>query len=200
MAISFSVSERTIISSPIVEAIRDNDELTLRNLYKSNFKKVEAMILKNSGTKEQAKDIYQESFITVWKNVRENKFVPGNETAINGYLYTIAKNKWMDYLRSPAYKKRVSYDTVKMADPVHSYSENQVTVEAFEKKLSVVMEAFNELGEACKTLLTRFYFEKKSMKEIAIELQLDTASTRNKKYRCMQTLREFALELNISTR
>jgi len=58
------------------------------------------------------------------------------------------------------------------------------------------MEAFEGLGDACKTLLTKFYFEKKSMKEIAHELQLDAASTRNKKYRCMQTLRELALEMN----
>jgi len=57
------------------------------------------------------------------------------------------------------------------------------------------MHAFKGLGAPCKDLLMKFYFEKKSMKDIAEELQLDAASTRNKKYRCMQKLRELALNL-----
>lgn len=179
-----------------IEAIKTNDNKVLKALYVNNFRKIENLVLQNNGTNEQAKDVYQEAFITVWKNVRNNKFLPKNETAINGYLYTIAKNKWMDFLRSPAYKKRVSFDTLKIAEPVHLHEEKNNEDDVFNKKLSVAMDAFKELGDACKNLLTKFYFEKKSMKEIAIELELDAASTRNKKHRCMQTLRELALELN----
>ena len=58
-----------------------------------------------------------------------------------------------------------------------------------DKRLEDVMLAFKNLGEACKSLLRMFYFEKKSMKFIAEELALDSASTRNKKYRCMEKLR-----------
>ena len=179
----------------LIERIKSNDHKTLSDLYTNNFYKIETLVLKNSGTSAQAKDIYQEAFIRVWKNVKSNKFSPENETAINGYLYNIAKNKWMDYLRSPAYKKRVSYHTINESAPTTS-SENDVNPADYDKKFSLAMKAFEELGEACKNLLTKFYFEKKSMKEIAIELQLDAASTRNKKYRCMQTLRELALEMN----
>ena len=183
-------------SSPIVDAININDEKTLKVLYVSNFRKVEALVLKNSGTTEQAKDLYQEAFITVWKNVKKNKFLPKNETAINGYLYTIAKYKWMDYLRSPAYKKRDSYHAINETASQIASAESENEYVEHDKKLSLAMEAFEELGEACKSLLTRFYFEKKSMKEIADELQLDAASTRNKKYRCMQKLRGLALEMS----
>ena len=52
------------------------------------------------------------------------------------------------------------------------------------------MAAFKQLGASCQLVLTRFYFEKKSMKAIAEELQIDAASARNKKYRCMQKLKE----------
>ena len=188
--------QNTVAAPIIVNAINANDEKALKALYIDNFQKIETLVLKNSGTKEQAKDIYQEAFIAVWKNVKNNKFSPENETAINGYLYTIAKNKWMDYLRSPAYKKRVSYHTINDSVPVASLAESDANPADHDKKLSLAMEAFEELGDACKTLLTKFYFEKKSMKEIAIELRLDAASTRNKKYRCMQTLRELTIELN----
>ena len=40
---------------------------------------------------DDAKDLYQESFIAVWNNLKTNKFQPKNETALQGYLYQIAK-------------------------------------------------------------------------------------------------------------
>jgi RNA polymerase sigma factor (sigma-70 family) len=178
------------------KAIKANDEKALQSLYINNFKKIESLVLNNNGTTEQAKDIYQEAFITVWRNVKNDKFSPDNETALNGYLYTIAKNKWMDYLGSSAYKKTVSINQLSNITTNDAINEESVNEEMQEQKLSVAMKAFQELGEACKTLLTKFYFEKKTMKEIALELKLDAASTRNKKYRCMQALRVLALEMN----
>jgi len=63
-----------------------------------------------------------------------------------------------------------------------------------EKRLQDVMYAFGNLGATCKSLLTKFYFEKKSMNTIAVELQLHPSSTRNKKYRCMQKLKTLVLK------
>ncbi len=188
-----NLKPQSTTSDSIVKAIKANNEETLEHLYNINYPKVELFILKNNGTVDQAKDTFQEAFVAAWKNIKSNKFHPQSETAINGYLYTIAKNKWMDYLRSNLYKKTLSTST--------HFQENKDTIETpnddifKEQRLTNVMQAFNELGAACKTLLTKFYFEKKSMKQIAKELQLDAASTRNKKYRCMQKLRDKALKI-----
>jgi len=177
-------------------AIKANDEKALQSLYVNNFKKIETLVIKNNGTTEQAKDIFQEAFIAVWRNVKNDKFSPDNETALNGYLYTIAKNKWMDYLGSAAYKKNVSINQLSNVTSNEAIAEESVNEDLYEKKLSMAMKAFKEMDDACKNLLTKFYFEKKTMKEIALELKLDAASTRNKKYRCMQALRVLALEKN----
>lgn len=53
----------------------------------------------------QAKDIYQEAFLAVWQNIKKGAFQPRNESALQGYLFQIAKNKWTDELRSARYKK-----------------------------------------------------------------------------------------------
>ncbi|HDO26682.1 MAG TPA: sigma-70 family RNA polymerase sigma factor [Bacteroidetes bacterium] len=196
MAKAATVLYQNTFTSPLVEAIKVNEEWALRTLYKDNYEKVETLILRNSGTKEEAKDIFQEAFIAAWRNIKDNKFLPENNSAINGYLYTIAKNKWMDYLRSPEYKKKVAFNS-SIAEPVHLPADGKGDSEEFNKKLSVAMEAFEKLGEACKNLLIKFYFEKKSMKEIAEELQMDASSARNKKYRCMQVLRELAFEKDV---
>ncbi|WP_299367734.1 sigma-70 family RNA polymerase sigma factor [Winogradskyella sp.] len=180
----------------IVSAIKSNDSVTLRRIYTSNYPKVETLVLKNNGTKDHAKDIFQEAFLAVWQNVKQDKFIPQNESSINGYLYTIAKNKWMDVLRSQGYKKTViasqlSYFEIK--DGENNGIDDDILKD---KRLEDVMLAFKDLGDACKSILRMFYFEKKSMNLIAEELKLDSASTRNKKYRCMQKLRQIALKNN----
>lgn len=183
-------------STRVVEAIKRNDNLTLKRIYKTNYPKIESLVLTNSGTKAHAKDIYQEAFLVVWQNVKQDKFKPQSETSINGYLYTIAKNKWMDVLRSKGYN--ITINEYQMSYFEIKDEEDQGVDETIlkDKRLEQVMQAFKTLGDACKTLLRKFYFEKESMKSIASELQLDAASTRNKKYRCMQKLRHITLNIN----
>ncbi|MGC1206057.1 MAG: sigma-70 family RNA polymerase sigma factor [Flavobacteriaceae bacterium] len=177
-----------------IEAIQNNDTQVLNKLYVSNYPTIEILVLKNSGSKDQAKDIYQDAFLAVWQNIKQNKFVPKNETSINGYLYTIAKNKWMDVLRSQGYKKTIIASKLYHFE-IKDEENNDIDDDILkDKRLEDVMIAFKNLGDACKSLLRKFYFEKKSMYLIAEELALDAASTRNKKYRCMQKLKEIALK------
>lgn len=96
--------------------IKQNDAATLKELYTANFVKVKRYVLKNSGDEQQAKDVYQEAFVAMWRNIKDDKFTAENETAINGYLFQIAKHKWLDYVRSVRYKnttfinREIEYD------------------------------------------------------------------------------------------
>lgn len=189
-------SYKTNQDSDIVSAIKANDNDVLKSIYTTNYHKIETLVIKNNGTKDHAKDIYQEAFLALWKNVKLDKFSPKNESSIHGYLYTIAKNKWMDYLRSNNYKKIIVSDQINDLN-ASKVDNGKIDDDILnEKRLSYVMQAFRNIGEPCKSLLRQFYFDKKSMKDIASELQLDAASTRNKKYRCMQKLREIALKFD----
>lgn len=175
----------------IVQAIKSNDERVLKHLYSKNYVKIEQFVLKNQGTSPQAKDLFQDAFIAMWNNIHANKFHPKGETAIDGYLYTIAKNKWTDYLRSGHFKKMVPASQEKNLE--HGSSEEEEKDSEEELKLKKTLTAFGNLGPDCKKLLTYFYFDKKPLKEIAGILKLGDASVRNKKYRCMQKLKELAL-------
>ncbi|MDT0556317.1 RNA polymerase sigma factor [Patiriisocius hiemis] len=175
----------------IVVAIQNNNEQLLKQLYQDNYKKIEYYVLQNSGSIDQAKDLYQEAFLSMWKNVKEDKFVPKNETALQGYLYTIAKNKWTDYLRSARFKKTTGMPgnfQIKENEEDNSYFENETN-----NKQSLVSIAFKKLGEECKTVLKQFYFEKKSLKEIALQFNIGENSVRNKKYRCIQKLKKLTI-------
>lgn len=177
----------------LIDAIKANNSLVLKQLYINNYHKIEALVLKNNGTQDHAKDVYQEAFIIVWNNIKNNTFIPQNETALQGYLYQIAKNKWMDVLRSSRFKKtKLIHHELSIVNH-HIELQDDEEQEVFKQKLNQTMEAFKNLGQPCKQLLTEFYFEKLSLRDIAKKLKIEENTARTKKYRCMEKLRELAL-------
>ena len=174
----------------LITAIKANDSVALKSFYIANYRKTQTLVLNNSGTEEDAKDVYQEAFIVVWNNIKNNKFIPLNETAIEGYLFSIGKNKWMDILRSTRFKKtnNTINETLLNEEVNEIYQED-----IFDLKLKSTMNAFKNLGEPCKELLTNYYFEKKSLKDIAQILNIEETTARNKKYRCMEKLRSLVI-------
>jgi len=174
----------------LINAIKDNNSIALKEFYTSNYPKIEALILKNSGSQEHAKDIYQDAFISMWNNIRNESFTPQNDSALQGYLYQIAKNKWMDVLRSKRFKTTQALTEERT---MYLKQDEDNEDDGFSEKLNITMAAFKDLGQPCKDLLKTFYFEKKSLREIALKLNIEESSVRNKKYRCMEKLRATVL-------
>lgn len=165
-----------------IEGIKNNDPDILRSIYQEQYPKVELYILSNRGSKEEAKDIFQEAMVAVWKNIKNDLFKAENDTAISGYLYQIAKNKWLDHLRSSKFKNTV---------PLENHHEGlEEEVEEKESQLKEIESSFVNLGENCKELLTRFYYKKENMSLIAKAFGWTVGTVRNNKYRCIQKLKE----------
>lgn len=162
-----------------------NDDKALEALYAANFYKTEAFVLANSGTADEAKDIYQEAFIAVWQNIKAGRFVPQNGSSLEAYLFQIAKYKWYDYLKAA---KKIS--VMKMEDgPFVEAAYNEEEESYIEK----VQQHFKNLGEPCRQVLTLFYFMKQSMSNIAATFSWTEATAKNNKYRCLQRLRNLVV-------
>ena len=174
-------------SNQMVSLIKENDASVLKELYKINFAKVKRYVEKNNGDEQQAKDLYQEAFLAMWRNIKDDKFSAESETAINGYLFQIAKYKWLDHVRSARYKnttfinREIEYDE---PDIEENEMQNQ--------KIKIIMDSISNLGERCQTMLKLFYFERKSFREISEILEMDEASARNAKYRCQEQLKKMS--------
>lgn len=167
----------------LIQGIISHDTGVLEWLYQTQFPKVKKLVLENQGGEDQAKDLFQEAIISLWKTIKNGKFQPENQTALSGYLYQIAKNKWMDYLRSSTYKKTTLLD--ENLDFVHEEEETN-----WERYRQLVAKEWKILGSTCKEVLERFYFLKESLQTIASAFQWTEATARNNKYRCIQKLRE----------
>lgn len=176
------------IHSEIERAFVHNDEQAIAKFYNTNFNKVRSYVLKNSGTEQDAKDVYQEAFIVLWRKVTEEIGFIKSESKAAGFLYQVSKNKWLDQLRS----SRVKLKTELSENGI--YAEPESEEDEYEVRLKEMKNALHKLGSQCKELLTLFYYAQKSMDEIGQNLKMNSASARNQKYRCMKQLRELVMK------
>ncbi|HLW31665.1 MAG TPA: sigma-70 family RNA polymerase sigma factor [Aequorivita sp.] len=172
-------------SENLVVLIKNNDSAVLKQLYGSNYIKVRRYVLRNNGDEQQAKDVYQEAFLAMWRNVKDDKFTEDSKGNIGGYLFQIAKYKWLDHLRSKEYKNTTFINRDIEFEESQSDEEESKRI-----KIKMIMTAVGQLGEKCQTLLKLFYFERKSYKEISKIVGMDEASARNAKYRCQEELKK----------
>ena len=170
------------ISDKVTHRFLEHDRSTLKEIYSKNYPSVEAYITQNSGSSDDAKDIFQEAITAAWLNAKEGKFIPQDETSLGGYIYRIAKFKWLDRVKSKSYKS-----TMRLAedyDPAEG-----IEIDDSNERLNRLRTIYAQLGEKCQNILNRFYYGKMSLEEIGEELGFDAATVKTQKYRCMKKLR-----------
>lgn len=171
-----------------VERARINEEKILGEIYTANYPGVEKYILANSGTRDDARDIYQEAFLAFWRNVQLNRFEPQHANAVSSYIMRIAKFKWIDVLRKNSNTPITAMES-DTADNTQIYKLEQDE----ELYITQVKKHYKNMGEPCRELLYRFYFKKEMLKQIAAYFSWTEATAKNNKYRCLQKLRDLVL-------
>ena len=172
----------------IISAIRSKEAVNsaLRYLYDSYYRYLERYVLQNSGNEEDAADTIQEAFLVFIRLIEENKF--RQESSVKSYLYSITRNLWITELRkrkSMAMRNELYENDKKeeVADISHAIIKNE--------SHKIIMELFAEIGQKCKNILYRFYYEELSMKEIMVlEGFSNEQVLRNKKHKCLKGLIE----------
>jgi DNA-directed RNA polymerase specialized sigma24 family protein len=73
------------ISDKVTRRFLEHDRATLKEIYSKNYPSVEAYINQNSGSSDDAKDIFQEAITAAWLNAKEG-ITPQDETSLSGYI------------------------------------------------------------------------------------------------------------------
>ena len=167
-------------------SIFDKDEMCLKTFYLSNFSSVRSYVLANSGTEDEAKDIYQEAFIIVWRKVQNNSFTETYENALPAYIFKIAKYKWLDELR----RKKIQPVKIHFSENGVDENSDELIMDENDKWIGIIKEKFTLLDERCRNLLTQFYYGEKKIKDLAEEHNWTEATAKNNKYRCLEKLRK----------
>ena len=173
----------SVLIGMILEGVSQRDR-ALKEIYTANKQKVCSFILANSGSEDEAKDVYQESVMAFYENVRDKKFK--GESAISTYLYSIAKFKWLNQIKKNQTRSfhHESVETEMFSDsPLASIIDNE--------KKEMVQDVLERLGSTCKSILIASIYYNASMKEIVENGDFSSEQVvRNKKYKCIKKLRE----------
>ena len=170
----------------LVEKLSNADSNAFGFLYKRYFQMVKNLVEKNSGTSDDASDLFQEVVIIIYEKLRDGKF--NLSCSMKTFIYSIARNQWLKKLKIK--KRQVSF----------SNFEDYIILEEEPENLPLgdIQLWLKEIGEACRKLLIHFYYLKKSMNEICSELDYSNAdSAKNQKYKCMQRLKKMVNEKSL---
>jgi len=168
----------------LVERIRANERKVLGELYLRFEKLIFSFVGQQGGSNEDAADLLQEVIIVFWKNALDENFKL--QSKLSTYLMAIARNKWMA-------ERRKSYHQTKAEMPEDVSDEQPGVLHNLidEEERQNINQAFLKISEICRQLLSLFYFEERSMQEIAKLLQLANVNVaKSKKYQCKKALQE----------
>lgn len=167
----------------LILLLSKGDRQAFALLYKKYYKMVEYFILKNSGNKADAQDVFQDALVVFYEKTLSSSFQL--TSTIKTFLYAIARNIWLKKIRD----QKLQLAT-KDFEQVIALEENN-TVEVQEAKFIQIENALTQLGVKCREIIVKFYFYKKKMTEIAEELAYTNAdNVKNQKYKCMQQLKK----------
>lgn len=177
----------------LLKGLALNDSKAIETIYRDNFSMVQAFILQNNGSYDDARDIFQEAMIALYEKAQSESFVLTCQ--IKTYVYSICRRLWLKRLQQLGrYANRV--DSLEETVPVE---EDLDVHEKRNAEFAIMDRALNSLGEPCKSLLEGYYLKKMGMQELAAEFGYTNAdNAKNQKYKCLMRLKKlFFSQYNI---
>jgi RNA polymerase sigma factor (sigma-70 family) len=168
----------------LLEGLARQDKQAIETIYKENYKLIQALVLNNNGSVDDAKDIFQEAMIVLYQKVQSGSFELNCQ--LRTYVYSVCRRLWLKRLTQ---QNRFSVfenheNMVLVEDEVEDHEQKNMEFGMMEK-------AMNSLGEPCRTLLEAFYLQKKGMQEIATQFGYTNAdNAKTQKYKCLVRLKK----------
>ncbi len=168
-----------------MKGLARNDRQAIEEIYAANFNMVQSFVVNNSGTFDDARDIFQEAMIVLYENAKQESFVLTCQ--IKTYVYSVCRRLWL---------KRLQYNS-RFGAKVESLEETvpvEEDVEQHEQRnaeFALMEKAMGSLGEPCRSLLDAYYLQKKDMTDIASTFGYTNAdNAKNQKYKCLVRLKK----------
>jgi RNA polymerase sigma factor (sigma-70 family) len=161
--------------------INENNDVILY-IYNNSFKPVRHMITRNSGSEEDARDIFQDSLIILYKKLKAGNLKL--KCSVGTFIYSIARLLWLKELKTKGMESKRIDDYDGWADEEHNitriYEENE--------RLKFYRRIFDQLSEDCKKIL-KMVMNSYTIAEITSIMGYSSEQhTKNRRYRCKKAL------------
>ena len=160
-------------NSQIIELVKkvseERNELAFSEIFDFIAPKINAYYIKNNIGIEQAEELTQEVLSTIW--LKAKQFDPEKSKFIT-WSFTIARNKKIDF-----YRKNKKSDVNEEDIRDFLYEDNKSDDYELE---STIKKITKELDENQKKLIKMSFFEQKSHKNIAAELEIPLGTVKSR--------------------
>jgi RNA polymerase sigma factor (sigma-70 family) len=168
----------------LLAGLAEGSDAALAELYKRYFPMVLHLIVNNSGTEDDAKDIYQETLIVLYEKVSEGDLTL--HCQLKTFLYSISRRLWLKQLSLRSRNGTFLTDTEDIADVDDDVTDH----EARDRQFNLMADSLERLGEPCRTLLEDFYIRHLSMQTITEKFGYTNAdNAKTQKYKCLMRLK-----------
>lgn len=171
----------------ILLAIRNGDDnKVIPLLYKEILPNVLKYICNNSGSKDEAKDVFQEALILFYRQVIERSFNE-DKYKVHGYIYTLCRNLWINESKKKNRMVRIEEDSNFEIIEESTILDSMLA----DERESEIKQVFSLIGDKCLEILSYSFFHKFSMRDIAEKMNFTSENAaKTAHYRCKHKLME----------
>ena len=157
----------------MVRIKESRDEMAFSNLFDFLAPKLKSYYLQNGLSSENSEELTQEVLSTIW--TKADKYNP-TKSSISTWAYTIARNKKIDFLR----KNKGIYTNSEEDIREFLYHTNQDDIITQSEINETVSRLNEELDSKQRKIIKMNFFENKSHKKIAEELEIPLGTVKSR--------------------
>ncbi len=170
----------SVTDEKLIAAIGNDDYTSYNRLFVRYYSRLCCYVYRLLGEKEDAEDVVQELFLTLWNNRKKIAIVEN----VSGYLYKMARNLALNHIRT-----QTNYKTIldNQEEQLPYYEENSLETEEFRMAL---YDCINLLPGRCKEVLLLHRVKGLKQKEIADQLSISVKTIKNQIWASLQRLKK----------
>ena len=175
--------EKAHISSLMKKIQKDRDEMAFSQIFDLFAPKVNSYFIQNRINLESSEELTQEVLSTVW--VKSNLY-DSKKSALSTWIFTIARNKKIDFFRK---NSKTNFQEEDIREFLYQDREVDPIEENEAKKQ--IERINNELDEQQKIMIKMNFFENKSHKKIADELEIPLGTVKSRIRNILTKMQKF---------
>ena len=166
-----------------INALLAGDREALRRLYDEHLPGIIRYVKQNSGSEEDAYDVFQEALLAIFKKAERGGVQL--TAAFFTFLYAICSRIWLQKLKK---RKRRGVTFSEPEEYMGTETEGIQEIMEEEERFRLYRAKFRKLSESCRKVMS-LYFQKVPMEEIAKLMGFSSEGyAKKRKYQCKEKL------------
>lgn len=177
----------------LIKSTLDGDSRAFARLVEKHQSYVFTLVVRMIKTKEEAEEVAQDVFIKAYRSLKDFK----GDSKFTTWLYRIAYRTALDHIRKNKKRQKTNELLEEITESDIHLSENPFENIQLKERNEYIKKCINQLSESDAAIITLFYFEELSIKEIGKVTHLSEDNVKVKLHRSRKKLYELLQPLPV---